>query len=120
MLISGVFTFAGTAAAQATETRIDVIYAGGEVIPAGQIKIFADDPAIQSEKRLAEQQMSIESDGKSRHIEVPVAWTASPQASRTLRIVAHLEREDGWLLARGTAPVEAGKPISIILNKVMY
>jgi hypothetical protein len=34
--------------------------------------------------------------------------------------VARLERADGWLVARGSAELEAGSPVSVTLNAVMY
>jgi hypothetical protein len=45
---------------------------------------------------------------------------ASSTSSPTLRIVARLERADGWLLARGSAQLEAGAPVHVTLNVVMY
>ncbi|MBY5933538.1 hypothetical protein KUV51_11055 [Tateyamaria omphalii] len=120
MLMLGGAILTGTADAQSKDFRGGLTFAGGEVIPAGRIKIFAEDTAIQTERRLADHEVSIDSDGKSRQIEFPLAWSASYSASPTLRIVAQLEREDGWLLARGSAKVRAGQPISITLNKVMY
>ena len=38
----------------------------------------------------------------------------------TQQIVARLEREDGWLLARGSAQIEPGAPVEITLFTVMY
>jgi len=37
-----------------------------------------------------------------------------------LRIVARLERADGWLLARGNAKVTVGMPADITLFRVIY
>jgi hypothetical protein len=34
--------------------------------------------------------------------------------------VVRLERADGWLLARGSARIEAGAPVEVTLNTVMY
>jgi hypothetical protein len=47
---------------------------------------------------------------------VPAPAIASP----TLRIVARLERADGWLLARGSARFEAGAPLEVALRAVVY
>ncbi|APX14044.1 hypothetical protein [Tateyamaria omphalii] len=120
MLMAGAAMLGGTAHAQAKDARAGVTYAGGQIIPAGRIEIFMEDTARPAQKRLGAQNVSIDSDGKSRQIEFPLTWLASTSVSPTLRIVAHLERDDGWLLARGSARIKAGRPISITLNRVMY
>lgn len=121
MVLMGVALGAGTAGAQSKDMRDGLmIYEGGKAIPEGQIVIYLEDPASQAEKRIGGSQVSVESDGKSRQIPFSMAWPKSSSASPTLRIVAHLQREDGWLLARGSAPVEVGQPVSITLNTVMY
>ncbi len=34
--------------------------------------------------------------------------------------MARLERADGWLLARGSAPLNAGSPVPVTLYAVTY
>lgn len=121
MVLMGVAVGVGTAGAQSKDMRGGLMtYEGDKVIPEGQIVIYLEDPAAQTKKRIGGSQVSVESDGKSRQIPFSMAWPTSSSASPTLRIVAHLEREDGWLLARGSAQVEVGQPVSITLNTVMY
>ncbi|WP_299616021.1 hypothetical protein [uncultured Tateyamaria sp.] len=120
IVFTGVAVVAGTVGAQSRDMQGGVTYEGGKVIPEGQIEIFLEDPANQAKKRLGDQQIRVESDGKSRQILFSLTRPASSSASPTVRVVAHLEREDGWLLARGSAQVEDGVPVSITLNTVMY
>ena len=97
-----------------------VTFEGGKTIPAGHLKITLEDRAIDDYalRRLAE--TSIDSDGGS----AAIAFTLSPSTgfapSPTLQIVARLERADGWLLARGSAQLATGSPVTVTLNTVMY
>ncbi|MCV3240323.1 hypothetical protein [Mesorhizobium sp. ZC-5] len=112
---------AGTvAAAQSTDIRGAVTFEGGAVVPKGHLEIYLEDPAIQDSARRRAAKTRIESAGKSEAIEFSLSPPASSAASPTLRIVARLERADGWLLARGSAQVETGSPVSVTLNTVMY
>ncbi|WP_299601265.1 hypothetical protein [uncultured Tateyamaria sp.] len=120
IVLTGVAVVAGTVGAQSRDMQGGVTYEGGKVIPEGQIEIFLEDPANQAKKRLGDQQIRVESNGKSRQIVFSLTRPVSSSASPTLRVVAHLEREDGWLLARGSAQVEGGEPVTITLNTVMY
>ncbi|MCV3274175.1 hypothetical protein [Roseobacter sinensis] len=106
--------------AQSRDIRGGVTYHGGKVIPEGQIEVFLEDPAVQTKTRLGGSQERIESDGKSREVTFSLVWPAGSSPSPNLRIVALLERQDGWLLARGSAQVEVGRPVSVALNTVMY
>ena len=50
-----------------------------------------------------------------------VAFTlAAPADAPATQVVARLEREDGFLLARGSAALEPGAPTTITLYTVMY
>jgi uncharacterized lipoprotein YbaY len=111
---------AGPAAAQSADIRGAVSFAGGAVVPEGDLRIYLEDPAIQDKARRRAAETIVKSDGKSKTMEFSLSPPASPAASATLRIVARLERADGFLLARGSARVEAGSPVSVTLNTVMY
>ena len=111
---------AGPVAAQTTNIRGEVTFEGGAVIPEGHIEVYLEDPAIQESTRRHAAKTSIESDGKSKAMAFSLSPPASATASPTLRIVARLERADGWLVARGSAQIEAGSPVHVTLNTVMY
>jgi uncharacterized lipoprotein YbaY len=111
---------AGAVAAQPTDIRGAVTFEGGAVIPEGHLEIYLEDPAIQDNARRRAAKTSIKSDGGSKAIAFSLSPPASATASPTLRIVARLERVDGWLVARGSAQIEAGSPVYVILNTVMY
>lgn len=111
---------AGSVAAQSTDIRGAVTFEGGKVIPEGHLEIYLEDPAIQDKARRRAAKTRVKSDGASKAIDFSLPLPASPTASPTLRIVARLKRADGWLVARGSAPLEAGSPIHVTLNTVMY
>ena len=111
---------AGPAAAQSTDIRGTVTFEGGKAIPEGFLEIYLEDTGIEDNARRRLAKTRVESDGGSRAIEFALSAPASPTASPTLQIVARLERADGWLLARGSAQVEAGAPVYVTLNAVMY
>jgi hypothetical protein len=111
---------AGPVAAQSTDIRGAVTFAGGAVIPKGDLEIYLEDPAIQDSARSRAAKTRIKSDGGSKTIAFSLSPPASSTASPTQRIVARLERADGWLLARGSAQFEAGSPVDVVLNAVMY
>jgi hypothetical protein len=108
------------AAVQAAELRGSVVFEGGAAIPEGRLEIYLEDPAIQDKARRRAAETRIESDGKSKAVSFsltpPAGWATSP----TRRIVARLERADGWLLARGSAPASASSPVQVALGAVMY
>lgn len=110
----------GPAAAQSTTARGEVTFESGAVIPAGSLEIYLEDPAIRdiAQRRVA--QTRIKSDGGSKTIGFSLTPTVSSTASPTLRIIARLERADGWLVARGSTPFNAGLPVKLTLSTVMY
>jgi uncharacterized lipoprotein YbaY len=110
----------GSASAQSTDVRGAVTFAGGAVVPKGQLAIYLDDPAIQDRagRRLA--RIRIDSNGDSSTIDFSLSLPTGTTGSQTLQIVARLERADGWLLARGSAPFKEGVPISVTLNPAVY
>lgn len=111
----------GTVAAQSTDMRGTIDFEGGKIIPQGHVDIYLEDRAIQSDALSRAAKTRVNSDGMSKAIAFSVSPPANATASSpTLQIVARLEREDGWLLARGSAQFEAGSPVHITLNTAMY
>jgi uncharacterized lipoprotein YbaY len=108
------------AAAQSAEFSGTVTFKGGAVIPKGRLEIYLEDPAIQDKAQRRAAKTHIESDGKSKEMAFSLATPAGMAASPTQRIVARLEREDGWLLARGSAQVDIGSPAQVALSAVVY
>jgi uncharacterized lipoprotein YbaY len=117
---AAVAAVAGPVAAQTTDIRGTVTLEGGAVIPKGHLEIYLEDPAIRDNARRRATETRIKSDGGSKSIAFSLSPPASLTASSTLRIVARLERADGWLVARGSTQVEAGSPVHVTLNVVMY
>ena len=111
---------AGPVAAQSTDIRGAVTFEGGATIPEGHLEIYLEDSAIEDNARRRAAKTRVKSDGGSKAIEFSLSPPASSTASPTQRIVARLERVDGWLLARGSAQVEAGSPVNVTLKTVVY
>ena len=111
---------AGPVLAQMTDFRGTVTFKGGAVIPKGQLEIYLEDPAIQDKAQRRTAKTHIESDGKSKVVAFSLAPPAGFAASPTQRVVARLERADGWLLARGSAQVGTGSPAQVALSAVVY
>lgn len=104
-------------ASEADEVRGTLTYAGGAAIPEGIVRIVLDGTAAE-DAGTAQKALRIESDGKSTALDFSMKL---PQpVSGKPRLVAHLEREDGWLLARGMATIEQGTPVTLTLFKTMY
>ena len=110
----------GPADAQSTEIQGEVTFRGGAAIPAGQIEIYLEDPAMQdpAQRRIAQTQLV--SDGVLRTMPFSLSRPASAAASPPLLIIARLVRPDGWLLARGNSQVQADAPVNLALNPVIY
>ncbi len=108
------------AAAQSTDFRGTVTFKGGAVIPKGRLEIYLEDPAIRDKAQRRTAKTQIESDGKSKAVAFSLVPPAGLAASPTQRIVARLERADGWLLARGSAQVGTGLPAQVALSAVAY
>ncbi|MFE0014602.1 hypothetical protein ACFWXH_07145 [Mesorhizobium sp. NPDC059054] len=110
-----------TATAQSTDIRGTVTFKGNVAIPEGHLEIYLEDPASKNKTQRRTAETRVESNGGSKKLEFSLPLTASPAAaSPTLQVVARLERADGWLVARGSAKVEAGSPVHVTLNTVMY
>ena len=121
--IAGAVALAAAAApVAASPTIIDgtVGFNDGKALPEGVLEIYLEDPAIDDAGLRRIVGTRLESNGKSKAIAFALSPAASPSASPMLRIVARLERGDGWLLARGSARFEAGPPIRVTLNAVIY
>lgn len=112
---------AGMVAAQSTNIRGAIQFADGSAIPEGQIEIYLEDSADRdnTQHRVAKTQIS--SDGGSKMIAFSLpSITNAIAPSSTLQVIARLERADGWLLARGSAQLDDGMPVSITLHTAMY
>ncbi|PLP58907.1 hypothetical protein CYK37_14790 [Mesorhizobium loti] len=118
--VAAVAAATGAAAAQSTDIRGAITFKGDVAIPEGHLEIYLEDPAIKDKAQRRTAKTRVKSDGGSRTIEFSLPLTTSPAASPTLQIVARLERADGWLVARGSAKVEAGSPVHVTLKTVMY
>jgi uncharacterized lipoprotein YbaY len=111
---------AGPVAAQSMDISGTVTFAGGAVIPEGQLEIYLEDPGIQDTARRRAANTRVVSEGGSKAIAFSLSPPASSTASPTLQIVARLERADGWMVARGSARYGAGSPVHVTLSTVMY
>lgn len=108
----------GAAAAQSSQISGTVTYEGGTAIPKGQIVISLDGKASPDTARTAPQ--PLESNGKSTAVDFAIPLPARAANSAPAEIVVQLLREDGWLLARGSAALQPGKPVEVTLYTVMY
>jgi hypothetical protein len=111
---------AGTVAAQATDIQGAVVFESGADVPEGVLVIYLEDRAAKGGEPRRRAEMRLRSDGKSKTVAFSVASPAAAIASPNLQIVARLERADGWLVARGSAPFEAGSPVRVTLKPAMY
>lgn len=109
---------AGTVEAQMSSVSGAITYPDGKAIPEGVLKIQIEDLATgNAVADIGEVQI------KSRGADKSVAFALPPLAAKSsgnLEIVARLERADGFLLARGSAPYEAGAPVTVPLSTVQY
>lgn len=101
----------------AEDIRGTVAFEGGAVIPRGQIEITLD-PAGEGSAQPASTRVA--SEGKSEALDFLLPALTGSAVSPGTRIVARLEREDGWLLARGSARITPGAPVQITLHAAMY
>lgn len=117
---AAVVAVAGAVSAQPMDMRGAVKFEDGKAIPEGQIEIYLEDSTLPEKEQGRHVKTQLKSDGGSQAIAFSLPLPASSTPSPMLHIVARLEREDGWLLARGSAQVEAGLPVSITLYRAMY
>jgi uncharacterized lipoprotein YbaY len=118
--VAAVAAAVGPVAAQPADIRGAVTFEGGAVIPEGYLEIYLEDSAIQDNTRRRVAKTRVKSDGRLKTISFTLSPPASATASRTLQIVARLERADGWLVARGSARFELGSSVNVTLNTVVY
>jgi hypothetical protein len=114
-LSAALLTLGAPVMAETPEIRGVVAFAGDEPIPQGALRIHLD--VAGSDAARPTPSADLVADGKSTALEFTLARPASAQV---LQVVARLEREDGFLLARGSAAVEPGRPVRIVLRAVMY
>lgn len=117
---AAVAVVAGSVAAQSTDVRGAVTFESGVVIPEGHLEIYLEDPAVRDSAQRRRTETRIKSDGEAKTIAFSLPLPERSSASPTLRIVARLERADGWLVARGSTQFKAGEPVNLTLNTVMY
>lgn len=106
--------------AQSVDVRGTVVFEGSAPIPKGQLEIYLETPGAKDKARRRAATTSVQSDGGSNSISFLLPAAGASQSPAKLKIVARLERADGWLLARGSAQVKQGSPVSITLNTVVY
>lgn len=118
--VTGSIAGAGAGAAQPVDISGTIALADGTAIPKGQIDIYLEDTAAPDNARGQPAMASVASDGGSKAIAFTLTPPASFSGAPTQQIVAQLAREDGWLLARGSAQPLDGEPVDIVLFTVMY
>lgn len=116
--VAAVAALSAASATQAADIRGTVTYAGGEFIPEGRLEIYVEHLVAGKGSRGAETR--IDSLGKSRSLAFSLPLPGGSRAPAAQEIVAQLLREDGWLLARGSAQAQSGAPVEIELYTVMY
>ena len=107
------------AGGEPSAVRGTVAFEAGAVIPPGVIELRLEDPAADMSGRHAAA-VRVRSDGRSREIAFSFPAPADPPAVRTAEVVATLERPDGWLLARGSAPLVKDSPVRMTLYAAIY
>ncbi|TWI87331.1 hypothetical protein JM93_02573 [Roseibium hamelinense] len=108
------------ARAQEEKVFVRVTYPSLKAIPEGRIRIFVPDQAVPSSETggqgLREKLLITDGNTDFEEFSLPVSFAAA----RPVQIIAHLERTDGWLLARGSVRLSHAKDVVIQLTKVMY
>jgi len=90
----------GPVAGQSSDIRGTVAFERGAVVPEGYLEIYLEDSAIEDDARRRLAETRVASNGGSKTIGFSLPYPARAAASPTWRIVARLERADGWLVAR--------------------
>lgn len=114
----GIGAAAPSGAAQDTTLDGTLRFESGAKIPKGTIEIFLEDPASGRLETAAAER--VQSTGAETEIAFALPRPAPTISAPTVRIVARLERADGWLLARGSAKLNAGTATDITLFRAMY
>lgn len=120
LAVGAAAAIAGTVSAQPGDIRGRIEFEGGGAIPEGRIEIYIDDPKAENDAQRPAVTTDVESDGGSKTIDFSLSSPTGSAVSAGAQIVARLERADGWLLARGSARLEADSPVSITLYTAMY
>ncbi|MGG9998463.1 hypothetical protein ACQU0X_00050 [Pseudovibrio ascidiaceicola] len=120
LLVAGTGAVSKTTEAQASDIRGTLTFAGDTEIPKGQIKIYIEDTAIKDSARELTPKTHLNSTGKSTAIAFSVTRPANIQTSPTLRIIAQLQRPDGWLIAQGSIKINDNNSLDIVLYRTMY
>ena len=115
-----VLTLISPAMAHAQDIRGTVSFENGAAIPQGLVKVYLSDPGRQNNAQHGTDLVTLESNGKSTALSFILPSPINQPTSSTLQIVAHLERPDGWLLARGSSKLRLARPAQITLSKVLY
>lgn len=108
---------AAPAAATADEIRGAVFARDGGAVPAGDLAITLE--AADAPRRPLAQTRG-RSDGSARTVPFVLPQPSGAAAAGRLNVVVRLERADGWLLARGSAPLDADGKVRVALDPVMY
>ncbi|MGB3316056.1 MAG: hypothetical protein WBB85_16765 [Albidovulum sp.] len=111
---------AGSVAARSADMQGRVRFEGGAAIPAGHIAIYVEMVSSTDAGLHQTEQARLESNGKSQAMDFSFPLPAGSDASAPRRIIARLEREDGWLLARGSAVFDPDAVVNITLNAALY
>lgn len=106
----------GAGPARSGDLDVTIGFEGGGIIPKGRLAVYLDGGAG---GQATSERTTLESGGGSTtaSLSLPLPDT---NMSAPRQIVAELQRPDGWLLARGSAQIEAGSPVVITLYTVMY
>lgn len=111
---------AGAVAAQPPEITGSVTFELGLKIPEGQLEIYLETRATNDSPHTRAAATRVVSNGGSQQVRFSLSPPESLEDPANARVVALLERADGWLLARGSATVEAGSPVDVTLHTAMY
>lgn len=107
------------AIAAQTRTIVGTLsYPDKKIIPKGQVEVFLKGNDVNADPDSVKTLLT--SDGSLQYITFSLELPADTQISKVSQVVARLKREDGWLLARGSANLTTRTPINITLNTVMY
>lgn len=123
LLVAGaaaVAAVAGAGSAQPAGISGTVEFEGGAAIPKGEVEIYVEVPTARDDALNSPARTRVESDGRSTEMDFSLTSPEDATTSPRPRVVARLERADGWLLARGSAQFETGSPVRVVLHPVMY
>jgi hypothetical protein len=117
---SAAAVFAWPAAAGPTGMDGIVTFAGDQAIPEGSLKIYLEDITVQDESRRRLAETRLVSDGQATSLPFVLSPPIALNGAAVLDVVVRLEQPDGWLIARGSARLTIGTPVTVMLNTVSY